>query len=133
MEREFQTCGESSLLMIFSQLLNKMFSYTPMLMPINIAINIHKQNKITLHKFNTSIQHMREGEWLGGEQWTKWLCFAKQKLKIHVRQFKSMTCPKICLQILFERLSITILLVWKPMAHSLSSTLGSSMQGDLES
>jgi hypothetical protein len=30
-------------------------------------------------------------------------------------------------------LSITILLVWKPMAHSLSSTLGSSMQGDLES
>ncbi len=38
-----------------------------------------------------------------------------------------MTCPKICLQALFERQSSMVVLMWKPMG-SFSSALGSSMR-----
>ncbi len=95
MEGEFQSGGESFLLMIFSQHFNRKFSYTPMLMLMNIVVNIHKENKITFHKLNTSIQHMREG---GGWGITnKVTMFYQIKINIHVRVFKSMTYPKICL------------------------------------
>jgi hypothetical protein len=77
MEGEFQSGGESSLLMIFSQLFNRMFSYTPMLMPINIVVNIHKQNKITFHKHNTYIQHMREGGLVGNNEQSDYVLLNK--------------------------------------------------------
>jgi hypothetical protein len=86
MEGEFQSGGESSLFMIFSQVFNRMFSYIPMLMPINIVVNIHKQNKMAPHKPNTSIQHMREGSWVGNNEQSDMFCQTKTKYPCEVVQ-----------------------------------------------
>ncbi len=49
---------------------------------------------------------------MGGCDWPKWYCFAKTKLKIHVKQLRSITCPKIRLWVLSKMPCIVMVLVW---------------------
>jgi hypothetical protein len=66
------------------------------------------------------------GRWVSGKECAKWVCLAKDKLKIHVMQFMSITCPKIYLRALSEISNIVVMLMQKPIASSLSSTLSES-------
>jgi hypothetical protein len=70
---------------------------------------------------------------MGGCDWQKHNYFAKTKLKIHVRQLKSITCPKIYLWALLEMHYIAMEPMQNPMARSLSFTLGSSILDEWES
>jgi hypothetical protein len=45
----------------------------------------------------------------------------------------SITCPKFCLQAPSKMFGMVMVLIWKPMAHSLSFTFSSSILGELES
>jgi hypothetical protein len=71
----------------------------------------------------------------GGVGWCDWQkhnYFAKTKLKIHVRQLRSITCPKICLWALLEMPYTTMVPTQNPMARSLSFTLGFSILNEWE-
>jgi hypothetical protein len=65
--------------------------------------------------------------------WNKWVWlrkeffFANAKLKIHVRQLKSITYPKIRLYAYMEKVGMDVVKMQKHMAHFLSFTLGSSI------
>ncbi len=65
-------------------------------------------------------------EGLDGENWAKHVCSVKHKLNIHVQQLKSITFPNICLQTPYETPDTIVVPMWKPIARSLSSMLGSS-------
>lgn len=64
---------------------------------------------------------------------SKTYLFNKAKLKIQMKQLISVTCPKIHLWIPLESPNIVVVVVWNPMAHSISFTLGSSILDELES
>jgi hypothetical protein len=51
------------------------------------------------------------GRWVCEKKCAKWVYSTKVKLKIHVMQFMSITCPKIYLQALSEILSIVVMLM----------------------
>jgi hypothetical protein len=53
--------------------------------------------------------------------------FANAKLKIHVRQLKSTTYPKIRLYVYAEKVGMDVVKMQKDMAHFLSFTLGFSI------
>jgi hypothetical protein len=55
------------------------------------------------------------------------MCYAKLKLQIHVMQLRSMTCLQIHMRAHFERFGVEVMPMQKPMAHSLTFTLGSSI------
>ncbi len=54
-------------------------------------------------------------------------------MKIHVRQLRSITCPKICLRAPSEMPCTIVVPMQNPMAFSLSSTLGFSILDEWES
>jgi len=71
---------------------------------------------------------------VGRCDWSKCLYFAKAKLKIHVRQLRSIPCPKIYLWALLEIFGTTMVqMCQNPMAHYCSYTLGSSVLYEWES
>ncbi len=72
-------------------------------------------------------------EWLCGQDCANCVFLAKTKLKSHVRQSMSITCPKICLQVASKMLGMVVALMWKPMAHSFTFTFSSSILDELES
>jgi hypothetical protein len=65
--------------------------------------------------------------------WSKHNYSTKTKLKIHVRQLRSITCPKICLWAPSKMPCTIMVLVRNPMVCSLSFTLGSSVIDEQES
>jgi hypothetical protein len=65
----------------------------------------------------------RMGE-INGCDWAKCFFFANTKLKIHVRQLKSTTYPKIRLYTYTEKVGMDVVKMQKHMAHFLSFTLG---------
>jgi hypothetical protein len=70
---------------------------------------------------------------MGGCDWQKHNYFAKTKLKIHAKQLKCITCPKICLWALLEMPYTAMEPIQNPMARSLSFTLGSCILDERES
>ncbi len=65
--------------------------------------------------------------------WPKHNRPTKTKLKTHVRQLRSKTCPKIHLWAPSKMSYIVVVPMWNSMARSLSSTLGSSILDEWES
>jgi hypothetical protein len=70
---------------------------------------------------------------MGKFDWPKHNCFAKIKLKIHVKQLKSITFSKIHLWALLEMPCIAMVPMWSPMVHSLSFALGFYILDEWES
>jgi hypothetical protein len=70
---------------------------------------------------------------MGGYDWPQHNWSIKTKLKIHVKQLKSITCPKICLHVPSKMPYTVVVLVQNPMAHSLSFALGFSILEEWES
>ncbi len=56
--------------------------------------------------------------------------FSNAKLKIHVRQLKSTTYPKIQLYAYTKKVGMDVVKMQKHMAHFLSFTLGSSIRDE---
>ncbi len=59
-------------------------------------------------------------------------CFANYKLKIHMKQLSSITCPNMPLWTPSKKLNNVVMLMQNPIAHSLSSTLGSFMHFEMQ-
>jgi len=59
-------------------------------------------------------------------------CFANYKLKFHMKQLSSITCPNMPLWTPSKKLNNVVMLMESPIAHSLSSTLGSSMHFEMQ-
>ncbi len=91
-----------------------------------------------LHRFTAIVNLTKDAtieRWggVGGCDWPKHKCFAKTKLKIHVRQLRSITCLIICLWALSKMFCTFVVPVQNPMAHSFSFALGSSILNECES
>jgi len=71
---------------------------------------------------------------VGGKEYAIQSCLAQQRLKIHMRQVRSITCPNICVQTLLESPHMVVVPMQNPMVHFHPSTLlGSSILDELVS
>jgi hypothetical protein len=74
-----------------------------------------------------------EARWACRCNSAKHYVLTNDKLKIHVKQLRSINCPNMHLRAPFARFGIIIMPMKNPMVHSLSSTLGSSICDELAS
>jgi hypothetical protein len=70
---------------------------------------------------------------MGGCDWLKHNYSTKTKLKIHVKQLRSITCPKIHLQAYLEMPYKAMVLVWNPIVRSFSFASVSSILDECKS
>ncbi len=71
-----------------------------------------------------------EERWVGKKDYANWTCSTQQRLKVHVKQVRSLTCPNIHLWTPLEIPCIAMVPMQNPITHFRSSTLGSSILDD---
>ncbi len=55
---------------------------------------------------------------MGGKEYAIWSCSAQQRLKIHMRQVISITCPNIRVQTFSESPHMVVVPMQNPIVHS---------------